>query len=89
MVRRGGAVWRSTAGASSSYLRRERVAATRLIVTRLRVEGRDVVMEGWRQPATGGVHWLVHPAEGLVPTDAALRGETDRSLRELCSTLGV
>jgi hypothetical protein len=67
----------------------ERVAATRLIVTRIRVDGRDVVIEGRRQPATGGVRWLVHPATGLVPTGAALRGEIDRALRELRSTLGV
>jgi hypothetical protein len=67
----------------------ERVAATRLIVTRLRVDGRDVLIEGRRQPATDDVHWLVHPADGLVPTDSALRGEIDRSLRELRSTLGV
>lgn len=65
------------------------MAATRLIVTRLRVDGRDVLIEGRRRPATDDVHWLVHPADGLVPTDAALRGEIDRSLRELRSTLGV
>jgi hypothetical protein len=67
----------------------ERVAATRLIVTYLRVDGRDVVIEGRRQPATDEVHWLVHAVDGLVATDAALRGEIDRSLRELRSTLGV
>jgi hypothetical protein len=67
----------------------ERVAATRLIVTSLRVDGRDVVIEGRRQPATDDVHWLVHAVDGLVPTDAALRDEIDRSLRELRSTLGV
>jgi hypothetical protein len=67
----------------------ERVAATRLIVTRIRVDGRDVVIEGRRQPATGDVGWLVHPATGLVPTDAALRGEIDRALQELRATLGV
>jgi hypothetical protein len=65
------------------------VAATRLIVTRIRVDGRDVVIEGRRQPATGDVGWLVHPATGLVPTDAALRGEIDRALQELRATLGV
>jgi hypothetical protein len=65
----------------------ERVAATRLIVTRIRVDGRDVVIEGRRHP--GDMQWQVHFATGLVPTDAALRGEIDRSLRELRSTLGV
>jgi hypothetical protein len=67
----------------------ERVAATRLIVTRTRLDGREVWVEDRRQPATGGVRWLVHFAEGLVPTGAALRGEIDRALRELRSTLGV
>jgi hypothetical protein len=67
----------------------ERVAATRLIVTYLHVDGRDVVIEGRRQPATDDVHWLVHAVDGLVLSDAALRGEIDRSLRELRSTLGV
>jgi hypothetical protein len=66
----------------------ERVATTRLIV-RLRVDGREVWVEGRRQPATDDVHWLVHAATGLVSTDAALSGGIDRSLRELRSTLGV
>jgi hypothetical protein len=35
------------------------------------------------------VPWLVPAVDGLVPTDAAVRGEIDRSLRELRSTLGV
>jgi len=44
---------------------------------------------GARGPATDWVHWLVHAVDGLVPTDAALRGEIDCSLRDLRSTLGV
>jgi hypothetical protein len=49
--------------------------------------GRRGVSVVW--PATDEVHWLVHAADGLVPTDAAVRGEIDRSLRELRWTPGV
>lgn len=68
---------------------RERVAASRIVVTRISIDGHDIPVEGRRQPATGRLRWLVRLGDELDPNDPALPAKIDSALAELRSTLGV
>lgn len=67
----------------------ERVAATRIILTHVAVDGRALWVDGRRQPATGRAYWFVRLDDDLDPGDPTLPGTIDRAVAELRAALGV
>jgi hypothetical protein len=70
-------------------LAHERIGATRVIVTRIVIDGRELTVEGRRQPASGELRWFVHPGTDVDANDAAFVAQLDAALMELRAVLGV
>lgn len=70
-------------------LAHERIAATRIIVTHLAVDGRELPVEGRRKPAGDAIHWFVHLADSMDTQDPGLPGKLNRALADLRDTLGI
>lgn len=70
-------------------LAHERIAATRVIVTRLAIDGRELMVEGRRQPASGRLHWFVSLVDGVDLQDPGLPAKLDQALADLRSALGI
>jgi hypothetical protein len=68
---------------------RERVAATRVVLTRIAVDGRELWVDGRRQPMTDRIHWLVRLDDALDAGDPALPDKIDRALESLRAGLGL
>lgn len=70
-------------------LAQERIDATRVIVTHVAVDGREVRVEARRQPVTGRMHWFVQLPDGIDVQDPDLPGKLDRATVELRAALGI
>lgn len=70
-------------------LAHERIAATRIIVTHLAIDGRELPVEGRREPVGGAIHWFVRLADGMDTQDPGLPGKLNRALADLRDTLGI
>jgi hypothetical protein len=68
---------------------RERIAATRIVLTQLPIDGHELRVEARRRPGTDELRWFVNLGRDLDPKDPALSGKVDRALAELRATLGI
>jgi hypothetical protein len=86
----GGVTRRATLRRPSSgrlmALAQERIAATRIVITRVVIDGRELWIEGRRQPATGRLHWFVRAMNAADLDDPRV---IDRAVAEMRATLGL
>jgi hypothetical protein len=67
----------------------ERVSATRIVLTRIVVDGRELPVDARRRPATGELYWLVTVDAALARSDRLLASKIEHALAELGSSLGL
>lgn len=67
----------------------DRVAATRVVLTPISVDGHELVVDARRQPATGRLHWLVGVNPRQSAADPGLPAAIDRAIEQVRAGLSV
>jgi hypothetical protein len=67
----------------------DRISASRVVLTRVAVDGHRFVVDGRREPVTGRLHWLVGLERRDLAGDPALTGAIDRAISAVRASIAA